>query len=197
MPFESEAQRRYMWKFHPRIARRWAEEYGTPKNLPYHKRKKKKHNKETKQEKKSQYFLENKMSSIDFKAKVINLIETVDQALQEAAAIVQEKQAAENNRQALINYVVDALIQYGRIYPEEREAAYRALQDHNKTLELLAKTAAHVPIHYAQQSAPQNSLGRPQRNGKVARSDHIFIEPRDSTPEADKIFYSRLGLSSE
>lgn len=26
MPFRSEAQRRYLWKFHPDIARRWAHE---------------------------------------------------------------------------------------------------------------------------------------------------------------------------
>jgi hypothetical protein len=37
MPFQSEAQRRYMFANHPDIAKRWAREYGTPKNLPYHK----------------------------------------------------------------------------------------------------------------------------------------------------------------
>jgi len=42
MPFKSEAQRRYLFKYHPEIAKRWAEEYGTPKHLPYHKKKKKK-----------------------------------------------------------------------------------------------------------------------------------------------------------
>jgi len=40
MPFKSEAQRRYMWANHPDIARRWAKKYGTPDNLPYHKKKK-------------------------------------------------------------------------------------------------------------------------------------------------------------
>lgn len=29
MPFQSEAQRRYMWKNHPAIARRWAKKYGS------------------------------------------------------------------------------------------------------------------------------------------------------------------------
>lgn len=31
MPFRSEAQKRYLWKHHPEIARRWAaEEHGRP-----------------------------------------------------------------------------------------------------------------------------------------------------------------------
>lgn len=29
MPFKSERQRRYMWVHHPRVARRWTEEYGS------------------------------------------------------------------------------------------------------------------------------------------------------------------------
>lgn len=36
MPFASKAQQRYMFKFHPRIAKRWADEYGIPDNLPEH-----------------------------------------------------------------------------------------------------------------------------------------------------------------
>jgi hypothetical protein len=36
MPFLSEAQRRYMFANHPEIAKRWAREYGTPKDLPFH-----------------------------------------------------------------------------------------------------------------------------------------------------------------
>jgi len=39
MPFKSEAQRRYMFMKHPEIAEKWAHKYGTPKNLPYHKKK--------------------------------------------------------------------------------------------------------------------------------------------------------------
>jgi hypothetical protein len=41
MPFESEAQRRFMWSQHPDIAQRWSDKYGTGKGLPYHKRKSK------------------------------------------------------------------------------------------------------------------------------------------------------------
>ena len=36
MPFRSEAQRRFLFARHPDIAKRWAAEYGTPKNLPKH-----------------------------------------------------------------------------------------------------------------------------------------------------------------
>jgi len=34
MPFESEAQQRFMFAQHPKIAKRWAEKYGVPKDLP-------------------------------------------------------------------------------------------------------------------------------------------------------------------
>jgi len=36
MPFKSESQRRYLWMKHPKTAKRWADKYGTPKNLPEH-----------------------------------------------------------------------------------------------------------------------------------------------------------------
>jgi hypothetical protein len=39
MPFQSENQRRYLWAKQPSVAKRWAAEYGTPKNLPKHKKK--------------------------------------------------------------------------------------------------------------------------------------------------------------
>lgn len=29
MPFKSESQRKYMWKKHPEIARKWTEKYGS------------------------------------------------------------------------------------------------------------------------------------------------------------------------
>lgn len=34
MPFRSKAQMRFMFARHPGIARRWAREYGIPKELP-------------------------------------------------------------------------------------------------------------------------------------------------------------------
>ena len=34
MPFRSEAQRRLLWLKHPKIARRWANEYDTKEDLP-------------------------------------------------------------------------------------------------------------------------------------------------------------------
>ena len=38
MPFESEAQRRFLWAKHPDIAEKWAHEPGgKKKNLPMHK----------------------------------------------------------------------------------------------------------------------------------------------------------------
>ena len=36
MPFKSEAQRRFLWAKHPKIAKKWAHEYGSGANLPKH-----------------------------------------------------------------------------------------------------------------------------------------------------------------
>jgi len=42
MPFRSQAQHKYLWAKHPKLAKRWAHKYGTPKNLPKHKKPSKK-----------------------------------------------------------------------------------------------------------------------------------------------------------
>ena len=42
MPFKSEAQRKFMWAKHPKIAARWAKEYRNQAGLPEHKTDKKK-----------------------------------------------------------------------------------------------------------------------------------------------------------
>ena len=41
MPFQSKAQQGYMFAKQPKIAKRWADKYGVPKNLPEHVKKKK------------------------------------------------------------------------------------------------------------------------------------------------------------
>ena len=46
MPFQSEAQRRFLWAKHPEIAQRWAKEYPHQKNLPKHKQGKRFHKKQ-------------------------------------------------------------------------------------------------------------------------------------------------------
>jgi len=48
MPFQSESQRRYLWMFHPFIAKKWANEYPNQKNLPKHKNESEKKKPETK-----------------------------------------------------------------------------------------------------------------------------------------------------
>ena len=41
MPFKSKAQQRFMFARHSEIAKRWADKYGVPKNLPEHQKDKK------------------------------------------------------------------------------------------------------------------------------------------------------------
>jgi hypothetical protein len=42
MPFQSNAQRKFLYAKHPDIAKRWEDKYGIPKNLPEHKKQVKK-----------------------------------------------------------------------------------------------------------------------------------------------------------
>ena len=37
MPFQSVAQKNYLFAKEPKVAKRWADEYGVPKNLPVRK----------------------------------------------------------------------------------------------------------------------------------------------------------------
>jgi|WetSurMetagenome_2_1015567.scaffolds.fasta_scaffold210359_2 hypothetical protein len=36
MPFKSQAQRKFMFAKHPKIAHEWSEKYGTPEDMPEH-----------------------------------------------------------------------------------------------------------------------------------------------------------------
>ena len=47
MPFRSEAQRRYLWMYHPDIAKRWAKEFPNQKGLRMHVKKKAKKGKKS------------------------------------------------------------------------------------------------------------------------------------------------------
>lgn len=47
MPYKSQAQRRFMHARHPKIAKRWDEEYPNQKNLPEHVKKRTKVKKKT------------------------------------------------------------------------------------------------------------------------------------------------------
>jgi len=52
MPYKSEAQRRFMHARHPKIAKRWDEEYPVKKKLPEHVKNKKAWDKYRKKKKK-------------------------------------------------------------------------------------------------------------------------------------------------
>ena len=43
MPFQSEAQRRFLWMHHPEVAQKWVDEGAASKGLPMHKKQAKRH----------------------------------------------------------------------------------------------------------------------------------------------------------
>jgi hypothetical protein len=175
MPFKSKAQMRYMFAKHPRIAKRWAREYGVSKNLP---------EKVKKKTKKSEALDQNDIKGVDMdKVAFINNLEKISYALKAAEDFAAAKAQEEREVEKMIPDVVEALVLHSRIEPHEKAAAAELLKDHRTTLEILARTAAHY--------SPTNKLG--SNYGTEKRASTLGYGPREET-EADKVFLRHLGL---
>jgi hypothetical protein len=91
----------------------------------------------------------------------------------------------------LIPVVVEALVKNDRIEPHQKQAATELLKNPLKTLEILAKTAAH---RNAEEVA---RLGTPvpSKNTKYASTNSPYVGARTSEErESDRAFLSKLGI---
>jgi len=158
MPFESEAQRRFMWAKHPRIAKRWAHEYPGQHDLPKHKHKKK-------HEKKS-----SEVGHMTLVERVVDAFQANAAALGAAEKLVNEKQAADQAYENLVPKVVDICAKFGKIddTPEEKQALAGMLATPAGALDVIAKLAAFVD-----EGAP-SSIGGQQvdASGKLVQGGH-------------------------
>lgn len=135
MPFESEAQRRFMWAKHPEIAKRWAHEYPGQHDLPKHKKHKKDHEKKSSEGR--------PMSLIE---SMIDVCQVNAAALGQAEQIIEKHAADSAAYDELIPKVVDICARFGKIddTAEEKQALAAMLATPAGALDVIAKLAAFV-----------------------------------------------------
>ena len=121
-----------------------------------------------------------------FYEKTVDYVQCVEAALE----ALNEKQAGDNRIADLIPKAVDALIQFERVDPADREKAASALSNHAKALEILIK------------AADVNRTVRPKAIGKSEKQAGSYDSMNDpyvgrrttSERESDRRFRQHLGL---
>jgi len=125
-----------------------------------------------------------------FYEKTVDYVQCVEAALEAAGRQLNEKQAGDNRIADLIPKAVDALIQFERVDPADREKAASALSNHAKALEILIK------------AADVNRTVRPKAIGKSEKQAGSYDSMNDpyvgrrttSERESDRRFRQHLGL---
>lgn len=182
MPFESEAQRRFLWAKHPEIAKRWTREYGSK---PAGKKKTKE-----------------AQDAMNFPERVVNTMQIAAAALQKAEAEQQEKQATEVKYAQAIPAAVDACVRFSRIddTPEEREKLAQWLATPQGALEVVMKLAEHeVEQSNATLGQGVDANGRPaastqKRASAGANGEYLGGRRSSEKPESWRRFEAAIGL---
>lgn len=200
MPFKSEAQRRLLWAKHPRIARRWADEYGTPKDLPRHVDESEK--KEEPATKAADRHGEGPPMPMTHDEQVIDTFQAVSAALEKAERADLEKEAQLRQVRELIGEATHACIENGRIASEDSEKLAQALLDPVKALKVLIKVAAHRNVaevsHLGQQvdAAGKRTEGRTKQASVVGSVDSPYCGARvPHQKPSDLALFRGLGLA--
>jgi hypothetical protein len=122
--------------------------------------------------------------------KTIDYIQCVEAALDVAQKELNQKQAADARINDLLPKAVEALIQFERIDPADREKAASALSNHAKALEILIKAAD------VNRTVKPKSLGKPEKqaNNYDSMNDPYVGRRTTSERESDRRFRQHLGL---
>ena len=127
----------------------------------------------------------------NFSEKAIDYIQCVEAALDVAEKQLNEKRAADERIGELLPKAVDALIQFERIDPADREKAASALTSHVKALEILIKAAD------VSKTVKPKSLGKPEKQANTSydsMNDPYVGRRTTSERESDRRFRQHLGL---
>ena len=127
----------------------------------------------------------------NFSEKAIDYIQCVEAALDVAEKQLNEKRAADERIGELLPKAVDALIQFERIDPADREKAASALTSHVKALEILIKAAD------VSKTVRPKSLGKPEKQANTSydsMNDPYVGRRTTSERESDRRFRQHLGL---
>lgn len=121
--------------------------------------------------------------------KVVEFLTLTKVALEKAdkeLAAVKGRQPARDK----IAAAADALVEHGRIKPQHKEAAVKALSDHNQAIELVRRLAEkQVP------GTPE-AIGSVHKQASAANTSSIPVGARSTEPrESDLAFERKLGIS--
>lgn len=132
---------------------------------------------------------------MSFEEQVIDAIQTAAAALEKADEIY-EKQAATGRQVAsLIPSVVDELAKRGYIDHMEKDAASRALRDHTKALQILARVVSRGPTQKSAATIGKPYSGDPGAGSAGVRSSSAFrVVSREADSQANRAFLRALGL---
>jgi hypothetical protein len=116
--------------------------------------------------------------SLSTTQKMVEALGIADVALQQAAADHDRQVKQASAVQQLIPACVDALVEHGRINPEQREKVAAALRDPAQAISLLTKLAAH------RSSVERETLGRGVKSASA----------NSSVKQSDRALFAGLGL---
>lgn len=123
--------------------------------------------------------------------KVLEYVSVTQAALEKAGAVIAAFEGRVKKAADKVEGVVEALVTHGRIRPEDKEAAVKALADHGQALEMITKLAGR-----RDPGAPA-AIGKPQGRTKVANSlTNPRVGVRTAEPkESDLAYERRLGIT--
>lgn len=127
----------------------------------------------------------------NFVEKTVDYIQCVEAALNSAESQLNEKRASDERINDLLPQAVDALIQFERIDPADREKAASALSSHAKALEILIKAAD------VNRTVKPKVLGRSEKQATDtydSLNDPYVGRRTTSERESDRRFRQHLGL---
>ena len=126
----------------------------------------------------------------NFVEKTVDYIQCVEAALDVAEKRLNEKRASDDRINDLLPKAVDALIQFERIDPADREKAASALTNHAKALEILIKAAD------VNRTVKPKALGKTEKQASSYDSlnDPYVGRRTTSERESDRRFRQHLGL---
>lgn len=134
-------------------------------------------------------------SALPLPGKVLEHVVLADTAMQKAAAAEKRAQAREAAVAERIPAVVDALVKYDRIRPEQAEKCAEMLRDPVQVLELMQKLAGHRNAEEASRLGAGIKLAGAGAAVRQPEESPFVGGPRLKTRASDLALFRGLGLS--
>lgn len=175
MPFKSEKQRRYLWAKHPEIARKWADKYKTPKDLPMYVNDEKKP--ESAQQKAAQRMntvKNNKVNTVDEKTAGFSTL--LAASLKKANSIVQKVELPENKQPTYAGQTDEKT-------PMAEKAETALDGDENAAKALLSKIGAVLSPRILKEIEERKALEEARKAQYIPQNVNLKSYPVNSAPQ--------------